>query len=318
VATAISIPRSCRRFINSRGILNVALLVAALPIVASAQGGPSTPQADSLQEASKLDLAGDYPRARAIFQKLIDGAPDPAAKAQAQRALAISYAFSGECASSAILENHVIAYWATREQAEPQNAFYQEGEVSDEAARICFDAGDYDAAEKYYRRGSDLGLREPEPKTHPASLWDFRLTHALARINVRRKNFEKAWQLVDRARKILDSDKAMAAQQERFYPYLMGYVGLYEEIESFPERLSDHVDVARFLREATEAKGNENDPYFHWLLAAYRSDLDAVISECHKALDRATAHNPPSAYVHAHAKECLDPALIRNRKFSRP
>jgi hypothetical protein len=72
-----------------------------------------------------------------------------------------------------------------------------------------------------------LGLKEPAPKTHPASLWDFRLTHALARINVRRKNYDEATKLVDRARKILDSDKTMAAQQERFYPYLIGYVGLY-------------------------------------------------------------------------------------------
>jgi hypothetical protein len=317
MASAISIPRSCRRS-KARQMVNAALLFTALPVIAAAQRGPSTPRGDSLSQASKFDLDGDYAHARAIFQKLIDDAPDPAAKAQAQRQLAISYAFTSECASAAILENRVIAYWATREQAEPQNAFYQEGEVSNEAARICFDAGDYDAAEKYYRRGSALGLREPQPKSHPASLWDFRLTHALARINVRHKNYDKAWALVDRARKILDSDKAMAAQQERFFPYLMGYVGLYEEIESFPERNSDHVDVARWLREATEAKGNENDPYFHWLLAAYRSDADAVISECHRALDRATAHNTPSAYVHAHAKECLDPWLIRNRKFSRP
>jgi tetratricopeptide (TPR) repeat protein len=289
-------------------------------VPAFAQGGaPHTPRGDSLSQASKLDLDGDYPHARAIFQRLIDDAPDPAARAQAQRQLAISYAFTSECVSAANLENKVIRYWMTQETADPQNAFYQEGEISNEAARICFDARDYGAAEKYYRRGSALGLKEPEPKTHPASLWDFRLTHALARINVRRKNYDEAWKLVDRARKILDGDKAMAVQQERFYPYLMGYVGLYEEIESFPERDSDHVDVARYLREATEAKGNENDPYFHWLLAEYHgTDVNSTIAECHRALDRATTHNPPSAYVHAHAKECLDPSLIRNRKFTRP
>ncbi len=315
---AISFSDSRRRF-NAVRIVTAALILAALPEIASAQRGASTPRGDSLSQASKFDLDGDYPHARAIFQQLIDDAPDPAAKAQAQRQLAISYAFTSECASAAILENHVIAYWATREQAEPQNAFYQEGEVSNEAARICFDAGDYDAAEKYYRRGSDLGLREPQPKTHPASLWDFRLTHALARINVRRKNYDKAWELVDRARKILDSDKAMAAQQNRFYPYLVGYVGLYEEMQAFPERVQHFVDVERNLRDATEAKGNENDPYLHWLLAEYHyTDMNLVISQCHKALDRATAHNPPSAYVHVHAKECLEPDLIRQRQFTRP
>ena len=69
----------------------------------------------------------------------------------------------------------MIAYWATREQAEPQNAFYQEGEIANEAARVCIDAGDFATAERYYRRGTELGLKEPEPKTHPASLWNFRL-----------------------------------------------------------------------------------------------------------------------------------------------
>ncbi|HEV8410489.1 MAG TPA: tetratricopeptide repeat protein [Gemmatimonadaceae bacterium] len=297
----------------------VALALGIAPVALAAQRGPSTPQDDSMRQAIQFDLGGDYARARAIFQKLIDGAPDPAAKAAAQRALAISYAFTGECVSAAVLEQKVIDYWVTREQAEPQNAFYQEGEMSNEAARICFDAGDYNAAERYYRRGSALGLKEPEPKTHPASLWDFRLTHALARINVRRGNYEEAAKLVDRARKILDGDKAIAAQQERFYPYLLGYVGLYAYIQD-PSAWGGRNwgAIEHNLLTATEMKGNENDPYFHWLLANYYSNVNQVIAECHKALDRATAHNPPSAFVHAHANECMDPALIARRKFTRP
>lgn len=295
--------------------------LCALPAFSLAQrGGPRTPRDDSLSQAAKLDLAGDYGRARKMYQSLIDDAPSPAAKAQAQRQLAISYAFSSECVSAANLENKVIQYWMTQEQADPQNAFYQEGEVSNESARICFDAGDYGAAEKYYRRGSELGLKEPEPKTHPASLWDFRLTHALARINVRRKNYAEAEKLIDRARTILDSDKAMAAQQERFYPYLLGYAGLYAMIQDGSHAAGEYNfgDAERHLLEATRAKGNENDPYFHWLLAELYSEPNRVIAECHMALDRATAHNPPSAFVHAHAKECMDPDLIRKRQFTRP
>lgn len=320
MASAISIS-GYSRCINAARMAKLALLLAALPSFVSAQRGPSTPRSDSLRQASKFDLDGDYPHARAIFLKLIDDAPDPAAKAQAQRQLAISYAFTSECASAAILENKVIQYWKTQEASDPQNAFYQEGEVSNEAARICFDAGDYGAAEKYYRRGSALGLREPAPKTHPASLWDFRLTHALARIDVRRKKYAEAEKLIDRARKILDGDKAMAAQQERFYPYLLGYAGLYAAIQDgYRAARTDYNfgDVERNLLDATRAKGNENDPYFHWLLAEFYSETNRVIAECHMALDRATAHNPPSAYVHAHAKECLDPQLIRSRQFARP
>jgi tetratricopeptide (TPR) repeat protein len=297
--------------------IRIALASIAAPAMLLAQRGPSTPQADSLRQASQFDLDGEYPKARAIFQKLIDGAPDALAKAQAQRAFAISYAFTSECTSAAILEMKVIGYWVTREKAEPQNAFYQEGEVSNEAARICFDAGDYDAAETYYRRGSELGLKEPEPKTHPASLWDFRLTHALARISTRRRNYDEAAKLVDRARAILDGDKVMAAQQERFYPYLLGYVGLYARTQDPFPAPGNWGDIQHNLVTATEMQGNEGDPYFHWLLADYLTSENQVIAECHRALDRATAHNPPSAYVHAHAKECLDPALIDRRKFTR-
>ena len=302
--------------------LATAVVLASLPVPALAQrGGPPSPRADSLRQASQLDLDGSYAKAREIFQKLIEGAPDPAARSQTQRALAISYAFTGECASAAVLENHAIDYWVAREQAEPQNAFYQEGEISNEAARICFDAADYDAAEKYYRRGSVLGLKEPEPKTHPASLWDFRLTHALARINVRRGNADEARKLVDRARKILDGDKAMAEQQERFFPYLAGYVEMYAPSEppyvagSSPDALAE-----RNLKNAVEFKGNENDPYVNWLLSEFYAirmhSTPQMIEYCRRAIARATAHNPPSAFVHAHAKECMDPLRVRKPGLS--
>ena len=77
----------------------------------------------------------------------------------------MSYAFDADCANTVKYEEMVIAYWKTREQAEPQNAFYQQGEMANEAARVCIDAGQLDIAEKYYRKGSELGLKEPSPKT---------------------------------------------------------------------------------------------------------------------------------------------------------
>ena len=76
----------------------------------------------------------------------------------------MSYAFDADCANAAKMEDLVIGYWITREQAEPQNAFFQEGEIANEAARVCIDAGDLNTAEKYYRRGTELGLKEPEPR----------------------------------------------------------------------------------------------------------------------------------------------------------
>src|SRR5262249_54956883 len=96
--------------------------------------------------ANLLDTLGATADARAIFQRRIDAAADPAAKAAANRAMAMSYAFDGDCANTLKFEQLVIDYWATREQAEPQNAFYQQGEMANEAARVCIDAGDLDSA----------------------------------------------------------------------------------------------------------------------------------------------------------------------------
>ena len=110
-----------------------ALLVA--PSIAIAQTrGP-------IQEASQLDAEGSTKAARVIIQTVIDSATAPATKAAAQRAMAMSYAFDGDCANTVKHEEMVIAYWKTREEAEPQNAFYQQGEMANEAARVCIDAG---------------------------------------------------------------------------------------------------------------------------------------------------------------------------------
>src|ERR1041385_6022291 len=118
--------------------LSFAALLATIP-PAHAQGGgaPSTPQ----REAARLDGEGKTAEARVIFQRLIDEAADPAAKAQAQRAMAMSYAFDGDCANAVKYEEMAIAYWATQEKAEPQNAFFQEGELANEAARVCIGGG---------------------------------------------------------------------------------------------------------------------------------------------------------------------------------
>ena len=130
----------------------------------------ATSRADSMRQAARHDSEGETAQARALYQRLVDSAPDPAAKAAAQRAMAMSYAFDADCANAVRMEEQVIAYWVTREQAEPQNAFYQQGEMANEAARVCIDAGDIDTAERLYRRGTELGQREPAPRTHARSL----------------------------------------------------------------------------------------------------------------------------------------------------
>ncbi|MDB4891970.1 MAG: repeat-containing protein [Gemmatimonadetes bacterium] len=277
--------------------LRTPLAVAALsiaPLFAHAQASaarPSTP----MQEASQLDSQGKTKEARVIFQRLINEAPDAAAKAAARRAMAMSYAFDGDCANTAKYEEMVIDYWKTREQAEPQNAFYQQGEMANEAARICIDVGALDVAEKLYRRGSELGLKEPDPKTHPQSLWDYRLAHALARLSARRGNAAGAQRHVAEARRILDSDSTMARAQERFFPYLTGYVALY----------TNNLKTAEAeLNRALAIQGNQNDAFMHLLLAmTYEKlgDADKAKALYEKSYSLATGHNPPAAFARPYA-----------------
>ena len=102
-----------------------------------AQGG--RPQAsEGMRNAVQLDLAGKYTEARVLLQHEIDTAATPLAKANAQRAMAM-------WAKTVEYEQQVIAYWVTREKAEPKNAFYMQGEMANEAAR-------------WYQQGTELGV----------------------------------------------------------------------------------------------------------------------------------------------------------------
>src|SRR4051812_12063027 len=176
---------------------------------------------------NQLDLEGKGAEARRLFQKDIDQAGTPLAKAYAQRAMAMSWGFEGNCTKTIEYEQQVIAYWVTREKEEPGDAFYQQGEMANEAARICIDAGDLDAAATWYRKGRELGLKEPGISPDRKALWEFRTEHAEARIAARRGNRAEAERHVALARKALDSMTASRSQQETFFPYLTGYVAFY-------------------------------------------------------------------------------------------
>ena len=291
----MSVIRFCSTLLLAGGAL-----CGSVDVATAQQGGsPPTPQQDSIRTASRFDLDGRHAESRAIFQRLIDGAATPAAKAAVQRRMAISYGFQGDCAATAKYHEMVIAYWKTREVAEPQNAFYQQGEMANEAARICIDLGQFDMAERLYMRGTELGLAEPEPKTHPRSLWEFRLAHARGRLAARRGNAAEARSQVANARRILDADTVMAAQQARFYPYLVGYVALFTN-----DVATADVELSRALA----MQGNSTDPFLHVLLGmTYEKQRnDAKAREMfQKAYELSTGHTPPSAFSRAFARRKL-------------
>ena len=282
-------------------LLSGAALSGAARVADAQQAGtppppPPTPQQDSIRIASRLDLDGKYSESRAIFLRLIDGAPTPAAKAAAQRRMAISYGFQGDCANAVKYHEMVIEYWKTRESAEPQNAFYQQGEMANEAARVCIDLGQLDVAERLYVRGTELGLKEPEPTTHPRTLWEFRLAHARGRLAARRGNAADARVQVANDRRILDADTVMAAQQARFYPYLVGYVALFT---------NDLATADAELTKAVGMQGNGTDPFLYALLGmTYEKQGNATKARemFQKAYDLSTGHNPPSAFSRPFAR----------------
>src|SRR3546814_761455 len=93
----------------------IAAFVVALPLGAQERpqgaGVVDTPQ----RQAQALDRDGKGAEARVIWQRLIDNAANPAAKAQMQRRMAMSWGFEGHCGNAVKYEEMVIAYWVTRE-----------------------------------------------------------------------------------------------------------------------------------------------------------------------------------------------------------
>ena len=102
------------------------------------------------------------------------------ANAQALRAMAVSYAFEGDC-------KKVVKY---------------DGPLH------------VDQAYQWYQKGHEAGLNEPEEKQK--DLWNFHWEHAQARIAARRGNRTEAQKHVEAAKAVLD--KGSNPQQAPFFP----------------------------------------------------------------------------------------------------
>lgn len=224
-----------------------------------------------------LDLMGQGEEARTFFVKAIDVADTPEAKAAAQRAMAMSYAFEGNCDKTVGYEQQVLAFYVSVKN------FYQQGEIADEAARVCIDAGDFDAAYKWYKIGHDAGLQERDIKPARRDLWEFRWEHAQARIDARRGKQAEAQQHVAAAKTILDG--GTIPEQAPFFPYLQGYVAFYAG------------DYKAALEELQHA--NPNDPFIQCMIGQTYEKLgykDPAL-EYYRRTVTTIAHNPAAAYA---------------------
>jgi hypothetical protein len=254
-----------------------------LACVALAQRGPGGFGGPGAQ----LDLEGKGKEAREAFQQAIDSAANPSARAQAER----------NCKKTAEYEDKVIDYWKTQEAAQPGNAFYQEGEMADEAARVCIDYGDLDTAAAYYKNGRDLGLQEPNIPAGRKDLWDYRYEHALARLAARRGNHAEAERHVAAAKAILakleTDDPNLYRQQIGFVPYLTGYVAYYGG--DYKSALADF------------EKDTRNDAFITAMIAMTYEKLgdEAKAKEYWQKAAAARGHNPPAAFAVPTARKKL-------------
>jgi tetratricopeptide (TPR) repeat protein len=253
---------------------------------------PDSPAAN-IEAGSVLDLLGRGKEARGDFQKAIDSANKPEQKAMAERAMAISFAFEGNCRQAGEYERRVFDYYVGVKNS------YQQGEIADEAGRICIDAtpgeahtgADLGAAERWYKLGHEAGLREPNITPARVDLWNFRWEHAEARLAARKGNHEEALTHVVAAKAILD--KGSNPQQEQFFPYLEGYVAFYGG--DYKAALADLL------------KANQQDPFIQCMLGRTYEKLGDKTNAiaCYRKAAAAISHNPPAAYAVPFAKKRL-------------
>ncbi len=234
-----------------------------------------------------LDLMGRSADAKRYFSKAIEAAPTPLAKANAQRAMAMSYAFENDCPNTAKFEEQVFGYYVSVKD------FYNQGEILNEAARVCIEAGDFNAAEVLYKRGRDAGLKEPDIAPDRTALWQFRTEHALARLAARRHQTAEATQHVAAAKAILDANPEMAKAQAVFLPYLTGYVAFYAG------------DYKTALNDFQQA--NQSDPFIQVLIGETYEKLGDKTQalEFFRKAATTTGHNPPAAFARPFATKKL-------------
>jgi len=232
-----------------------------------------------------LDLKGDYTKAHTYLQKALEVAP-PDRHLQALRTLAISFAFS--CDLPLVTDNEQQVYEAQMQAAKPLDA----AATANELARIALECGDTHGAAKWYQTGYTTAMHAPNLSDADKDLAEFRYQSAKARIAARNGQKVEADEDVKVAKTTLDKGM-LPPEQQRFYPYLAGYVDYYNG------NYQAAIDELR--------KADQNDPFILVLLAqAYeKSGNRDEATKLYRQVMTINFHNPTNAFARPLAKKKL-------------
>jgi tetratricopeptide (TPR) repeat protein len=231
-----------------------------------------------------LDLKANLVEARQHFVKAIEVAPADS-KQQAQRAMAMSYAFGGNADEAAKFEKQVI------DARMSAHDYIGAAEIANELARIYLESGNTIDAYKWYKSGYETAQRKSDLSDADKNLWVFRWEHAQARIAARRGKADEAQQHVAAAKAALD--KANNPDQARFFPYLTGYVAFYT---------ADYKTAIADLQ-----KADQRDPLILALIAeSYEKTGDrSQAMDYYRKVLASNAHNPTNAFARPLARRKL-------------
>lgn len=237
-----------------------------------------------LESGIALDLKGNYAEARQHLTKAVELAP-AAAKQQALRSMAFSYAFEGNASEAAKFEQQVF------DARMFAHDFIGAAETANELARIYLESGDPTNAYKWYQTGYETAQHKPDLSDAEKNLWLFRWEHAQARIAARTGKADEAQQHVAVAKSALD--KANNPDQARFFPYLTGYVAFYT---------GDYKTALADLQ-----KADQRDPLILALLGeTYEKSGDrSQAMDYYRKVLTSNAHNPTNAFARPLAEKKL-------------
>lgn len=232
-----------------------------------------------------MDLEGKYGEARQHIQKAIDLAPESGQNA-ALSTMGVAYAFEGKAAESAKYYQKVF----DRQMA--SGAHDAAAGTANALGRVYLETGDAGNAEKWYRTGYETSQKIDKRSSEDVDLWEMRWHHAQARIAARRKQFDAARKHADAVRALVEKG-TLDEGQRAAYPYLVGYVALYE---------GKHDEAIAALSTA-----DQEDPFVLSLLAqAYEHKKDqAKAQELYKQILEIGGHSLPVAFSRPLARKRL-------------